>query len=1013
MARGERAARAVVRRARAGAARVRGAGAGPVVSVVVAVRGPARHLRPCVDRLLASSHRGLEILVAADPDDAAAVAALADLPPARRVRRAPASGQRPWLDDAVAAARGEYLCFVDADDLVPTDAHARLLRILRETGADLVAGSTRAPGTARDPDAGWRDDLLERHDVARTGPQTLATCPDALVDLALVNKMFRLSSWRLAGPTLRSWPGAADAVAAAYLAAAGFALTPATVYEEQARDLTAPVEERERFDPRVVGARADALDAAAAAVHRHDPALLEGWLVGVLTHVLPPLYVDAVGGGPGYLDRLRPLVRRLLERTTPERLADVPVAARVAAWVAAHGSLDDVALLEDHFADHPDGLPTGLDTAGRRVVLLPAGLGVEPPPGLSRVQQVDHVLRARVAALVREGTRLRLDGAAFAEYDGCDEPPTVALVGGPGGDPVPLDVERRTDPGLNLWARRAWEDRSGSGFTARLEAAALPGPADGRFEVEVAMAGRVVTLSAAGPDAAPEGGDPRGAAVLDGVRLDGDELVLSGPPTGGATVPATAALHGGRGRTAEARVRVDRDGFAATVPLRTTLFGTEVHLPAGRFTVELRDADGARVPARWSPRLLGEPPDLVGDRASAAPGHDGDRATVTLGAPLDRQDRSAFGQARLRTVVYAAPAATPYGSTVLLETFRGRSVGDNPGAVGRELARRDLGLDLVWVTDDPSVEPPAGGRGVPRRSREWYDVLGRARAYVGNAGAPYWFEKRPGQVHLQTWHGTPLKRIGEDRGRGDFSTWRHRRRIAGQAARWDALISPSPFCSPILRSAFGYDGPLLEVGYPRNDLLLSQDGPRVRARVRAALGVADTDRVVLYAPTWREYVGVRDSKPLYLDAEALTRRLGDVVVLVRGHYNSTGQDDVFAGSPRIHDVTRYPDIADLYLAADVLVTDYSSVMFDFALTDKPVVLLTPDLEQYRDVERGFYFDIEALAPGPLVTSTAEVADVIDGPDGWAPARRTFRERFCPWDDGRASARTVDWLLARM
>jgi CDP-glycerol glycerophosphotransferase len=95
------------------------------------------------------------------------------------------------------------------------------------------------------------------------------------------------------------------------------------------------------------------------------------------------------------------------------------------------------------------------------------------------------------------------------------------------------------------------------------------------------------------------------------------------------------------------------------------------------------------------------------------------------------------------------------------------------------------------------------------------------------------------------------------------------------------------------------------------------------------------------------------------------------------------------------------------------VTDYSSVMFDFALTDKPQVLLVPDLEQYRDVERGFYFEIEDGPPGPMVSTTDEVASVLLGDDTHAPARAGFRDRFCPWDDGRASARTVDWLLSQI
>ena len=135
------------------------------------------------------------------------------------------------------------------------------------------------------------------------------------------------------------------------------------------------------------------------------------------------------------------------------------------------------------------------------------------------------------------------------------------------------------------------------------------------------------------------------------------------------------------------------------------------------------------------------------------------------------------------------------------------------------------GLDLVWVVDDPSVDVPEGMRAVARRTPGWFEALAGAHAYVSNAAAPPWFAKKPGQVHLQTWHGTPLKRIGEDRGPGDLNTWRHRRSLARQAARWDGFVSPSPFCSEIFRSAFSYDGPMLEIGYPRNDLLLSGRAP--------------------------------------------------------------------------------------------------------------------------------------------------------------------------------------------
>jgi len=396
----------------------------------------------------------------------------------------------------------------------------------------------------------------------------------------------------------------------------------------------------------------------------------------------------------------------------------------------------------------------------------------------------------------------------------------------------------------------------------------------------------------------------------------------------------------------------------------------------------------------------------------------GDRPRLVVGAPLDAACRSPHGQRRLLEAVYApARRRRREGRTVLVESFRGRSAGDNPGAVARALLARHrdgaLGLDVAVVVDDPSIGVPAGARAVVRRSPGWYDAMGAAAAYVSNAGAPYWFEKAEGQLHVQTWHGTPLKRIGEDRGPGDFATWRHRRHLAAQAAGWDVMVSSGPFVSGVYRGAFGFTGPVLEVGYPRNDVLLDPTAGERREQVRGRLGLRPDRRVVLYAPTWRDHLGVREAKPLFLDAERLVAALPDAVVLLRGHYNSSRQDDVFVGHPRVRDVTRYPDVADLFLAADALVTDYSSVMFDFALTDRPQVLLVPDLERYRDAERGFYLDLDRQHPGPLVTTTDEVVDVLAGPDRHASARAAFRRDFCALEVGTAADRVADHVLRRL
>ena len=173
--------------------------------------------------------------------------------------------------------------------------------------------------------------------------------------------------------------------------------------------------------------------------------------------------------------------------------------------------------------------------------------------------------------------------------------------------------------------------------------------------------------------------------------------------------------------------------------------------------------------------------------------------------------------------------------------------------------------------------------------------------------------------------------------------------------------------------------------------------------------------MLLYAPTWRENArqsGGGYAKVLHLDSEEVTAARPDVTVLVRGHANTAGRASVDDGS-RVVDVTAYPDIARLYLASDALVTDYSSVFFDYALTDRPILFLVPDLAEYRDRLRGFYLDLEEVAPGPLLRSTKDVLDHLDDDPGhYAPQRQALRDRFAPHDDGHATERLVERVFAR-
>jgi CDP-glycerol glycerophosphotransferase len=240
--------------------------------------------------------------------------------------------------------------------------------------------------------------------------------------------------------------------------------------------------------------------------------------------------------------------------------------------------------------------------------------------------------------------------------------------------------------------------------------------------------------------------------------------------------------------------------------------------------------------------------------------------------------------------------------------------------------------------------------------------------------------------------------------------------MARDFSKWDFLVSQSPFSTEIFRRAFRFEGEILETGYPRNDILNSPEAAATRARVREALGIDDGVRAVLYAPTWRDNV-VDDQGALRfslsLDAQRLESALGaDHRLLVRLHYLLAPAS--LGNGAFVSDVSGHPDIRELYLAADVLITDYSSAMFDFAVTGKPIVLFPYDLDEYRDSVRGFYFDLEAEAPGPVCTSTDAVIDALRELDSVHAAHAArylrFRERFCPLDDGSAAARVVDRVM---
>ncbi|MEU2900679.1 CDP-glycerol glycerophosphotransferase family protein [Streptomyces sp. NPDC001273] len=368
--------------------------------------------------------------------------------------------------------------------------------------------------------------------------------------------------------------------------------------------------------------------------------------------------------------------------------------------------------------------------------------------------------------------------------------------------------------------------------------------------------------------------------------------------------------------------------------------------------------------------------------------------------------------ARIRDHQYRTALRRPVDPHLaVFAAYWNRGVACNPAAIAAELAELAPHIHPVWVVSERNAAllPPGTDHVVPGTRRYW-EVLATAKYLVNNVNFPNAVVKRPDAVHVQTHHGTPLKRMGMDQmafpaaAQGlDFDA------LLERVDKWDYSLSSNSHTTRMWERAYPARFVPLEHGYPRNDVYYTAGAADIRA-VRERLGIAPGRRAVLYAPTHRDYEAGWTPR---LDLAALAARLGeDTVLLVRGHYFYAAGVSPLTGprrSGRVIDVSSYDPVEELCLAADVLVTDYSSIMFDYANLDRPIVIHADDWETYRTT-RGVYFDLMADAPGPVARTQDELTGILTT-DAWhdesaAKARAAFRRRFCEYDDGRAAERVV-------
>ena len=471
-------------------------------------------------------------------------------------------------------------------------------------------------------------------------------------------------------------------------------------------------------------------------------------------------------------------------------------------------------------------------------------------------------------------------------------------------------------------------------------------------------------------------------------------------------------------------VTVDRSGaYTLAFPLVGSRWGYDgLVLPKGRYAVTLRAASDDRdqdLPVTPSSELLDRlPVDELRERfrgiIEVIPNKP-PVLTLNVQEPLADDVRGQRNQYRLRTAAQVEEATQ---DSVFFRALYSEVANCNMLGVHHELGRRGSSLTRYWSVRDHSVPVPEGGVAIVEGTPEWHQALATSRYVMVNVHQPDWHRKPAGQVIIETMHGYPYKVMGHEWWeKGGFPSGQINS-FDRRARDWDYFVSPATYATPLLQKAFlepaGATPEILEIGYPRNDVLQSDEAAAIRERVRKGLGLRDGQRVVMYAPTFRDYLSADDmaaERIDFFDVDRAARDLGPgYAFLVRGHAFNARAGGRHDGGANIIDVTPHPDINDLILASDAAILDYSSLRFDYALVDKPMIFLVPDLEKY-DAVRGGVIPYAPTAPGPHVTTTREVVSLVRDLDALArrtaAQRETFRRDYADLDDGHASARLVD------
>lgn len=359
---------------------------------------------------------------------------------------------------------------------------------------------------------------------------------------------------------------------------------------------------------------------------------------------------------------------------------------------------------------------------------------------------------------------------------------------------------------------------------------------------------------------------------------------------------------------------------------------------------------------------------------------------------------------------------------IVFQSTTGMNYSCNPRAIYEQLLEERQKFKMVWVVNNVQSKIPGSPIIVKQYSLKYYYYMATGKFFINNGNFPNFYVKRKQTIHIQTWHGTPLKKLGFDID-PDSPSYKENtsEQLMKRNKRWDYLVAPNEYTGKIIQRAYRFNNRVLNIGYPRNDIFYKPDDIKFKniKETKEYLNIPIYKKVILYAPTWRDnefHQGLANEPYNFkFSLEKFVEDFGEeYVLLVRLHPREAVRCQIKGYENVVFNVTNFDDIKLLYLISDVLITDYSSVMFDFANTKKPIIFFAHDIERYSSTLRGFYFNLYEEAPGPIVTKEEELFEAIKYPEkileDYKEQYNMFYNKYCSWEDGNASKRIINQVI---